>query len=53
MAEPITPRALAKQLGVSDRAIRQFCRDQGWQSVPYARWVLTEEQASAVRARFG
>lgn len=49
----VTPRELAKDLGVSDRAIRQWLRDQDWQSVPYARWHLTPEQAAQVRARFG
>jgi uncharacterized protein YjcR len=52
MTEPITPKELAAELGVSDRAIRQWLRDQGWQSVPYARWELTQEQAAQVRARF-
>lgn len=49
MTEPITPKQLAAELGVSDRAIRQWLRDQGWQSVPYARWELTAEQAQKVR----
>ncbi len=52
MGETITPRELAKELGVSDRAIRQWLRDQGWQVVPYARWHLTAEQAVEVRAHF-
>ena len=46
MTGPITPRQqLSAELGMSDRAIRQWLRDQGWQSVPYARWELTPEQA--------
>ncbi len=52
MGETITPGELAKELGVSDRAVRQWLRDQGWQAVPYARWHLTEEQAAQVRAHF-
>jgi uncharacterized protein YjcR len=52
MSEPITPKQLSAELGVSDRAIRQWLRDQGWQSVPYARWELTPEQAQQVRAHF-
>ena len=52
MAEPTTPKQLAGEMGVSDRTIRQWLRDQGWQSVPYARWELTPEQAKQVRAHF-
>jgi hypothetical protein len=52
MTEPITPKQLSAELGISDRAIRQWLRDQGWLSVPYARWELTLEQAKEVRARF-
>ncbi|MDR7251911.1 uncharacterized protein YjcR [Nocardioides sp. BE266] len=52
MTEPITPKQLSAELGVSDRAIRQWLRDQGWQNMPYARWALTAEQADQVRARF-
>lgn len=52
MIGPITPKQLSAELGVSDRAIRQWLRDQGWQSVPYARWELTPEQAEQVRAHF-
>jgi uncharacterized protein YjcR len=52
MTELITPKKLAAELGVSERAIRQWLRDQGWQSVPYARWELTQEQATQVRTRF-
>ncbi|WP_083653203.1 YfeC-like transcriptional regulator [Serinicoccus sp. CNJ-927] len=50
--ETVTPEQLAKGLGVSAKTIRQWLRDQGWQSVPYARWYLTPEQAQQVRARF-
>jgi uncharacterized protein YjcR len=52
MDEPITPKDLAADLGVSDRTVRQWLRDQGWQSVPYARWELTKEQAAQVRDHF-
>ena len=52
MTEPITPEQLSAELGVSDRAIRQWLRDQGWQSVPYARWELSPEQAQQVRTHF-
>ncbi len=52
MGERLTPRELAEELGVSDRAVRQWLRDQSWQAVPYARWHLTAEQASQVRAHF-
>lgn len=48
----ITPRELAEELGVSDRTIRQWLRKQGWQSMPYARWHLTPEQARRVREHF-
>jgi len=52
MTEPITPKQLSAELGVSDRAIRQWLRDQGWQNVPYARWELTPHQVQRVRAHF-
>lgn len=52
MTDPITPKQLAVQLGVACRTIRQWLRDQGWQSVPYAHWALTQQQADQVRARF-
>ena len=52
MSDTITPKELASELGVSDRAIRQWLRDQGWQSVPYTRWALTPGQAAKVRRYF-
>lgn len=52
MSEPITPKQLAAELGISDRSIRRWLREQGWQSVPYARWELTTDQAAQVRAHF-
>lgn len=51
--DTVTPRELAKELEVSARTIRQWMRDQGWQSAPYTRWHLTPEQASQVRVHFG
>ena len=48
----VTPRQLAEELGLSDRTVRQWLRDQGWQGVPYTRWRLTEEQAAQVRNQF-
>ena len=52
MTEPITQKQLSDQLGVRDRSIRQWLRDRGWQSVPYACWELTPEQVARVRAHF-
>lgn len=52
MSDPITPKQLAAELGVTDRAIREWLRDQGWQSIPYTRWELTPDQAAKVRAHF-
>ncbi|QCX26956.1 YfeC-like transcriptional regulator [Nocardioides jishulii] len=52
MSDPITPKQLATELGVTDRTVRQWLRDQGWQSVPYARWQLTSAQAEQVRSHF-
>jgi hypothetical protein len=48
MSEPITPGQLSAELGASDRAIRQWLRDQGWQSARYARWELNPDQAAQV-----
>lgn len=52
MTALITPQQLSAELRVSDRTIRQGRRDQAWQSVPYARWELTADQAAQVRAHF-
>ena len=52
MTEPITPKQLSAELGVSDGDIRQWLRDQGSQSVPYARWKLTPDQTAQVGAHF-
>ncbi len=48
----LTPSQLARELGVSAKTIRQWLRAQGWQSTPYARWLLSPDQAAQVRARF-
>ena len=48
----LTPKQLAAELGVTDRAVRQWLRLQGWQSMPYARWQLTPSQAALVRDHF-
>ena len=53
MADPITPKQLADELGVPARTIRRWLRAQGWQDIPYSRWQLTPEQADQVRERFG
>lgn len=41
MTQPIIRSRFSPELAVSDKASRQSLRDQGWQSVPYARWDLT------------
>lgn len=49
----MTPRELSDQLGVSDRTIRGFLRATYPEGrVKYQRWLLTREQADAVRAHF-
>lgn len=53
MSDTVTPAELSKELGITPRTIRQWLRDQGWQSIPYSRWHLTRNQADAVRAHFG
>lgn len=52
MTEPITPKQLAAELGVAPKTIRTWLRAQGWQTVPYSRWELSQNQADQVRARF-
>jgi uncharacterized protein YjcR len=52
MSDTVTPAELSKELGITPRTIRQWLRDQGWQSVPYSRWHPTRNQADAVRAHF-
>lgn len=53
VSDLVTPRSLELELGVSQRAIRRWLRNEGWQSVPYARWQLTPDQADRVRTHFG
>jgi uncharacterized protein YjcR len=53
MEQTVTPTELARELGVSARRIRHWPREQGWQSIPYARWQLSADQAAQVRSRFG
>ena len=48
-----TPKQLAAELGVTERAVRRWLRLQGWQSMPYTRWHLSPEQAAKVRDHFG
>lgn len=51
--EPTTPRELAAEIGVSDRTIRVFLRAEYPEGrVKYQPWLLTREQANAVRAHF-
>lgn len=52
MSDEVTPKELSQELGLSPRTIRQWLRDQGWQSVSYTRWRLTPDQAAQVRAHF-
>lgn len=50
----VTPLELSRELGVSDRAIRQWLRD----ALPrpevekHSRWQLTPAQVAMVRERF-
>jgi len=48
----VTPGELARELGVSAKSIRQWLREQGWQSSPYTRWRLSPDQAAQVRTHF-
>jgi len=50
----ITPTDLARQLGVAPRRIRKYLREQhAVDHMHFARWELTVEQATDVRAHFG
>jgi hypothetical protein len=54
MEDPITPKSLAQEIGVSDRAVRVFLRGRYGTLPPFVtRWHLTEVQAAEVRAHFG
>ena len=49
----ITPTDLARQLGVDPRRIRKYLREQhAVGHMHFARWELTKEQATDVRAHF-
>lgn len=52
VSDDVTPKQLAAELGVRPQTIRQWLRSQGWQSVPYTRWRLSEEQVNEVRHHF-
>ncbi len=47
-----TPRELEDELDVSARTIRAFLREQYPDHESGARWVLDDDQATVVRARF-
>ncbi|WP_162940047.1 hypothetical protein [Gryllotalpicola protaetiae] len=49
--DELTPEDLARELGVTGRAVRSFLRDQYPDHERYARWFLTPEQTTAVRQR--
>ncbi|HZL06996.1 MAG TPA: YfeC-like transcriptional regulator [Coriobacteriia bacterium] len=48
----MTPQELARELGISAKTLRQWLRDQGWQSVRYSRWHLSPDQAAQARRHF-
>lgn len=48
----MTPNELAKQLDVSPKTIRAFVREQYPEHEKNTRWVLNDDQATVVRARF-
>ncbi len=53
MTEPITPADLSRELGISQRRIRDVLRKwYGTLRPPETRWRLTESQARAVRDLF-
>ncbi|WP_198169789.1 DUF6998 domain-containing protein [Agromyces laixinhei] len=53
MTDGIAPAELARELGASQRRIRAFLRSQwGKLDTWTTRWVLTEEQITAVRGHF-
>lgn len=54
MAEATTPEDLARELGVPGKTIRDWLRNE-YPRTPaetHQRWLLTDEQAAAVRGRF-
>ncbi|GIL37611.1 hypothetical protein PDTK01_36860 [Phycicoccus sp. DTK01] len=52
MSDDVTPKQLAAELEITDRAVRRWLRQQGWQSMPYARWHLSKDRADKVRTHF-
>lgn len=52
--EPVTPRELARQLGVDQRAIRSYLREKYGRLAPRheTRWLLDSVQAASVRVEF-
>lgn len=55
MEEPddTTPAELSRELGVSQKRIRDFLRaEYGLLDTFTTRWLLSEEQANRVRSRF-
>ncbi len=53
MTDGVAPAELARELGVSQRRIRAFLRSQwGKLDTWTTRWVLTDEQITAVRGHF-
>jgi len=53
MTEPITPADLARELGFSQKRIRDFLRaEYGTLVAPETRWLLDAARAARVRANF-
>jgi DNA-binding GntR family transcriptional regulator len=54
MSDPITPADLSRELGVSQRSIRDFLRNKHGllQTRFEKRWLLSDEQAAEVRDFF-
>ena len=53
MADDTTPNDLARELGVTPLAVRNYLRSQWGKLPPHERrWYLSDARASAVRAYF-
>lgn len=53
MADDITPKDLARELGVSSKTIRAWLRIEYPRAAEHGlAWHLDQDQAAAVRARF-
>lgn len=53
MDDDLTPAELARELGVSQLAVRNALRNQYGKLVPpVSRWKLTDNQAAEIRAHF-